>query len=109
MNAPAIHLLVDGTTQMSFTAEYLRRFLTDLVHEVGMTVVLGPGVVRTKHTWDAWVVLAESHALLHARCDVVHVDLFSCKGYDTTQLLELITARLKLVDVGWRVIERPIH
>ena len=108
MNGPGIHLLVDGLTRMSFTHLYLVKFLEDLVTMVGMQVILGPYVEEQPKGWQGWAVLAESHTAIHVSGKEVHVDLFSCQSYDTEGPMAFILMRLKMTNVRFQVIERPM-
>jgi S-adenosylmethionine/arginine decarboxylase-like enzyme len=108
MIGPGTHLMVDGHTMMAFTASYLEQFLRDAVKVVGMTVIMGPVVLGTRHIWDGWVVLAESHAAVHVYGRECHADLFSCQRFDIEAPLEFIRHRLKLSDMNVEVRERPM-
>lgn len=83
MNAPGLHLMVDGLTTMRFTHPYLVSFMEDLVALVDMRIILGPNVLGEKTQWQGWAVLAESHTSIHVEGDEVHADLFSCAGTST--------------------------
>jgi len=113
MIGPGIHLMVDGITEMSFTARYLQQFLLDVVGMVGMQVIMGPFVHGQRSTWDGWVVLAESHAAIHIQGEACHVDLFSCQRFAVDVALGFIEYRLKLshrnVEVIERIMPRVIH
>ena len=108
MIGPGTHLMVDGHTMMAFTASYLEQFLRDAVKVVGMTVIMGPVVLGTRHIWDGWVVLAESHAAVHIHGQQCHIDLFSCQRFDVEAPLAFIRQRLKLLQMKIEVVERPM-
>jgi S-adenosylmethionine/arginine decarboxylase-like enzyme len=101
-------MMVDGLTEWRHTKRYLRRSLRDMVEMVGMRVIKGPKVEGKKRQLQGWVILAESHATIHVSGSGVHVDLFSCKYYDTAEPLAFIVARLRLTNVMWQVVERPM-
>ena len=107
MNAGSgLHLTVDALTQMTFTKPYLQCCLKDLVHLVGMHVILGPEVVGERNHWDGWCVLAESHCAIHVHGGECYVDLFSCRWFDVEVPLAFMRHRLKLLQMRIEVRER---
>ena len=100
--------MVDAVTRMSFTEPYLKRFLSDAVAMVKMKVIAGPFVYGRMAVWDGWILLAESHATIHVYGEQCHVDLFSCRGFDVEDPLDLMRHRLKLSKQRFEVIERSI-
>jgi len=108
MNVSGTHLMVDGITMMSFTGEYLEKFLADVSALSGMKVINGPIAYGGPSCWDALVVLSESHGAVHIHGKEVYVDIFSCKSFEINPALELIKQRLKLRNMRVEEISRPI-
>ena len=106
---PGLHLLLDGTATMPLTVSYLYQFLTDLVAHVNMTIIQGPVVYKNlAGDFDGWVILAESHCAIHVYGQIVFVDAFSCKGFDTIKATEFVKCRLGMEIQNITVIERPL-
>jgi len=99
---------VDGRTPILLDEEYLSKFLTDLVSVVHMTVIMGPEVRHRGSLWVGWIVLAESHCAIHIHHREAHIDCFSCSAYSVDEALAFIIKRLKLHDVMYQIIERPM-
>lgn len=94
--------MLDGKMARSLTPPEYGRFLGDLVALVGMAVIHGP-VAKQDY---AWVVLAESHAMLHVQGDVAFLDVFSCKMFDQETVIRAAVERLGLTDACWRLLQR---
>ena len=100
--------MVDGMSERRHSKRYLRRFLREMVELVGMRVIKGPKVQVYKGDLQGWVILAESHSSIHVEGFEIHVDLFSCQRYETQGPMEFIIQRIKLTNVSWQAVERPM-
>ena len=102
--------MLDGTTTMSFTGDYLFKFLQAMVLHVGMAIIQGPVVYErlSPRGFDGWVILAESHAAIHTYGERVMADVFSCMPFDTEAATEFIRQRLKFTVQDSTVVERAM-
>lgn len=117
------HLLLDMRVGLSDELlndrEWWSNFLSELVAKAGMTVINGPVVEYTGCTNERWspatvtglsgyVVLAESHASFHTFVEhkYVFLDIFSCKNFETVDLIDWVTERLKVTDMDEVLEER---
>ena len=104
--ARGLHLLIDGLAVEPLDTARVWRFLVDCPEEIGMTIISGPDLYVTSSAWCAIVVIAESHISVHVNGPEVHVDIFSCKPFETETAAKLAKARLGLEPMRVAVIER---
>lgn len=82
------HLVIDASgchPEVLADAKRARRFLGEAPDAMGMTKISPVVVLEKEDGLSGFVIIAESHIALHtfvAR-GVVHIDLFSCKEFDT--------------------------
>ncbi|HEX2036625.1 MAG TPA: S-adenosylmethionine decarboxylase [Chloroflexota bacterium] len=113
------HLVVDGfVDDVSRISEIAPIFelLDTLPLEIGMTKITQPYVFRyhgvVPEDWGitGMVIIAESHISIHTFPEHrrFHMDVFSCKPFDSDGALRLIEARLGVVRRAADVIRRPV-
>jgi len=96
-----MHLLIDGfggdVEKMNGT-DFIYKFLDEYPSKIGMNKIHGPHVVNytggDENDWgvSGFVMIAESHISIHtfpAR-SYVNIDVFSCKDFDDSEVLENI-------------------
>lgn len=92
--------------------QQITTLLTTLVDRVGMRVLAGPLVAEehgtpAQHGWSGVVILYESHAAIHTypNQQEAFIDLFSCKDFDPSLVLET----LHLFLGSFVVLEQDMH
>lgn len=77
--------------------EAITDLLNDLVAMTGLTPIKGPEFFALLDTWQAFVVIAESHISLHGDKGTVFFDVFSCRAFDGPAVLQQISAAFNIV------------
>lgn len=110
-----LHLLVKGKIQNPPKEEQpLNEWLESLVEKVGMKVILGPNSIYVDEPGNEGitgvVILATSHASIHIwdaeQPAMFQFDLYSCKDYKPTDVLNHIDAHFDLKSAYWSFIDR---
>lgn len=113
------HLVVDGfvgdPTRIS-TIEPIFDLLNSLPDQIGMTKIIQPYVFRyhgvVPEDWGitGMVIIAESHISIHTFPEHkrFHMDVFSCKPFDSEQALQIIDDALGVTHRAADVIRRPV-
>ena len=107
-----MHLLMDGHSdnkELLQDEEFLRDLLTHYPGRIGMTRISEPLIIRytdcPPEEWgiSGFVFLAESHIAIHTFVEqnLVNVDVFSCKAFDTDLAAEDLRQRFEFTE--WRV------
>jgi S-adenosylmethionine decarboxylase len=75
--------------------ELVRQFLVDIPHRIGMTPVSPVIVHPTDDGVSGFVIIAESHIVVHtkSRGAMVMLDIFSCKDFDSGLATEIFCQR----------------
>ena len=85
--------------------------------EMGMTKIAPPTVVRYKGSkpedWgvSGYVMIAESHISMHTFPErrLIWADIFSCKEFDATPVLEDLKFRFRLREMRVSILERGLE
>lgn len=106
-----LHLLVDGVMTRQIGKADLEVILNELPGRIGMHVLAGPLIVEgipENPGWTGFVIIDKSHISIHTFNDGnrISVDLFSCKIFDTNNVLEYLEKNIKMTRVSSRVVER---
>src|SRR5919197_135594 len=113
------HLVVDGfvddPTRIS-AIEPIFDLLNSLPDQIGMTKITQPYVFRyhgvVPEDWGVtgMVIIAESHISVHTFPEHkrFHMDVFSCKPFDSEAALQIIDAALGVTRRAADVIRRPV-
>jgi len=113
------HLVVDAFVDDAApisAIEPIFDLLNTLPNEIGMTKITQPYVFRyhgvVPEDWGitGMVIIAESHISIHTFPEHkrFHMDVFSCKPFDSDAALHLIEERLGVVRRAADVIRRPV-
>jgi S-adenosylmethionine decarboxylase len=115
-----MHVIIDGyggdPDQLSDENE-VRVILDRYPEMMGMTKITQPKVIRYNGTkpedWgvSGYVMIAESHISLHTFPErrLVWADIFSCKDFDATQVLEDLKRRFGLEHMDVTSLERNLE
>lgn len=115
-----MHVIIDGyggdPNQLSDENE-VRVILDRYPGMMGMTKITQPKVIRYKGTkpedWgvSGYVMIAESHISLHTFPErrLVWADIFSCKDFDATAVLEDLKQRFHLEQMDVTSLERNLE
>jgi S-adenosylmethionine decarboxylase len=115
-----MHVIIDGyggdPQQLSDENE-VRVILDRYPEMMGMTKITQPKVIRYKGTkpedWgvSGYVMIAESHISLHTFPErrLVWADIFSCKDFDATTVLEDLKQRFQLEHMDVTSLERNLE
>jgi S-adenosylmethionine decarboxylase len=113
------HLVVDAfvdDARRLGEIEPIFELLDALPERIGMTKITQPYVFRyagvVPEDWGITgiVIIAESHISIHTFPEHkrFHVDVFSCKSFDSAAALQLIEERLGVTRRAADVIRRPV-
>ncbi len=110
-----VDAFVDDAAQIS-AIEPIFDLLNTLPNEIGMTKITQPYVFRyhgvVPEDWGitGMVIIAESHISIHTFPEHkrFHMDVFSCKPFDSDAALRLVEERLGVVRRAADVIRRPV-
>ncbi len=106
------HLMVDGyeaNPEKLKDAELVRRVLSELPDEMGMTKVLPPFVYSYgEEGVTGVVIIAESHIAIHTfpKKRFLSVDIFSCKAFDHAQVLRRLAQTFEIGRFETHLIHR---
>lgn len=115
-----MHVIIDGyggdPNQLSDEDE-VRVILDRYPEMMGMTKITQPKVIRYNGTkpedWgvSGYVMIAESHISLHTFPErrLVWADIFSCKDFDATSVLEDLKRRFGLEQMDVTSLERSLE
>jgi S-adenosylmethionine decarboxylase len=115
-----MHVIIDGyggdPDQLSDENE-VRVILDRYPEMMGMSKITQPKVIRYKGTkpedWgvSGYVMIAESHISLHTFPErrLVWADIFSCKDFDATAVLEDLKRRFGLEQMDVTTLERNLE
>jgi S-adenosylmethionine decarboxylase len=114
-----MHLILDGYSSNSDilqSEEFIYQLLDQYPDEIGMTKIAPPYVttyVGTKpEDWgvSGFVLIAESHISIHTFVEpcYVHLDIFSCKDFNTDQVIQDLHNRLQLTEVETYLVDRSV-
>lgn len=99
-------------------AEKIATFLKTMVKNVGMRILSGPlmgreeGVEMDKYGYSGVVILAESHASIHAYplMQEAFIDIFSCRPYDVSIIHKTIESFFGSYEIKEQnMLDRGIH
>jgi len=84
---------------------------------MGMTKITQPAVLRYQGTkpedWgvSGYVMIAESHIAIHTFPErgLIWADIFSCKDFDSAEVLEDLKRRFSLRQMDVRMLERQLE
>lgn len=83
------HLILDAITERQPTISELYAFLDGAPDAIQMTAIQPPICIPVENGISGYVLLAESHCSYHGRGSDVHIDIFSCKSFDTAEAIRL--------------------
>jgi S-adenosylmethionine decarboxylase len=115
-----MHVIIDGYggDPSQLDDENVVRVILDRYPELmGMTKITQPNVLRYQGTkpedWgvSGYVMIAESHIAVHTFPErgLVWADIFSCKDFDSAEVLDDLKRRFSLRQMDVRVIERQLE
>ena len=119
-----MHLIIDGYSSNSDilqSEEFIYQLLDQYPAEIGMTKIAPPYVLRyvgaKPEEWgvSGFVMIAEGHISIHTFVErrYANVDVFSCKSFNSNQVIEDLSARLQLTEVRTHLLDRdmtsPVH
>ncbi|HEV8575223.1 MAG TPA: S-adenosylmethionine decarboxylase [Dehalococcoidia bacterium] len=115
-----MHVIIDGyggdPKQLSDENE-VRVILDQYPEMMGMTKIMQPTVLQYRGTrpedWgvSGYVMIAESHIAVHTFPErrLVWADIFSCKDFDSTAVLEDLKERFGLQQMDVTKLERQLE
>lgn len=115
-----MHVVIDGyggDPDQLADESAVRAILEQYPEAMGMTKIAPPTVVRyqgdKREDWglSGFVMIAESHVSIHtfpAR-GLVWMDVFSCKGFDESPILDDLRTRFRLTDMRVGRLERGLE
>lgn len=110
-----VDAFVDDASRIS-EIEPVFDLLNSLPDEIGMTKIIQPYVFRyngvVPEDWGVTgvVIIAESHISIHTFPEHkrFHMDVFSCKPFDSAEAMRIIEQRLGVTQRAADVIRRPV-
>lgn len=96
------HLMLDLRLAKPLAVAEWDATLRAVVAAAGMTIIAGPECSED----SGFVVLAESHAVYHAREGTCFLDLFSCKPFNLAVVTRIAMERLGVAPLRETVVER---
>lgn len=119
VESPMQHLVVDAFVDDAARIseiEPIFDLLNSLPDEIGMTKIIQPYVFRyngvVPEDWGVTgvVIIAESHISIHTFPEHkrFHMDVFSCKAFDSEEAMRIIEDRLGVTRRAADVIRRPV-
>ena len=115
-----MHLLIDGfggDVEKMNGVDFIYKFLDEYPSKIGMNKIHGPNVVNydggDEYDWgvSGFVMIAESHISIHtfpAR-SYVNIDVFSCKDFDDSKVIENIREIFSLEQMKVWVVGRGLN
>jgi S-adenosylmethionine decarboxylase len=115
-----MHVIIDGYggDPDQLADENVVRVILDQYPEMmGMTKITQPHVIRytgsKPEDWgvSGYVMIAESHIALHTFPErrLIWADVFSCKDFDATPILEDLKRRFRFRQLDVRTLERNLE
>jgi S-adenosylmethionine decarboxylase len=115
-----MHLIIDGfgsNRELLESEELIYQLLDDYPGQIGMTKVTPPYVFRyigsKPEDWgiSGFVLIAESHISIHTFPErgYVNIDVFSCKDFDSEQVIKDLQARLELTKLRSYLLNRSLE
>jgi S-adenosylmethionine/arginine decarboxylase-like enzyme len=106
-----VHTIVDAIvrrTPQEVKTEELEAFLRDLVDLIGMKKLFEPIAINGKYGHTGIVGIVTSHIAFHYFDDdrSLHFDVYSCKSYDTTVVLDFLNRFWGIEKAVVHVIDR---
>lgn len=96
--AAGLHLLFEGISKHLLSSLEIHEFLTECPRAIQLTIFAGPFVYPTEYGLAGMVLVAESHCSVHTVGLEMYVDIFSCKYFPTSPVMELAYDLLFLED-----------
>jgi len=115
-----MHLIIDGfggNPRILESEELICQLLDHYPSRIGMTKIAPPYVFRylgsKPEDWgiSGFVLIAESHISIHTfpeRC-LVNIDVFSCKDFDSEQVIKDIQAKFELTELRSYLLDRGLE
>jgi len=115
-----MHLIIDGfggNPRILESEELIYQLLDHYPSRIGMTKIAPPYVFRylgsKPEDWgiSGFVLIAESHISIHTfpeRC-LVNIDVFSCKDFDSEQVIKDIQAKFELTELRSYLLDRGLE
>ncbi|MFQ5925020.1 MAG: S-adenosylmethionine decarboxylase [Dehalococcoidia bacterium] len=115
-----MHLIIDGfggNPRILESEELIHQLLDHYPSRIGMTKIAPPYVFRylgsKPEDWgiSGFVLIAESHISIHTfpeRC-LVNIDVFSCKDFDSDQVIKDIQAKFELTELRSYLLDRGLE
>ena len=115
-----MHLIIDGfggNPRILESEELIYQLLDHYPSRIGMTKIAPPYVFRylgsKPEDWgiSGFVLIAESHISIHTfpeRC-LVNIDVFSCKDFDSEQVIKDIQAKFELTELRSCLLDRGLE
>ena len=115
-----MHLIIDGfggNPRILESEELIYQLLDHYPSRIGMTKIAPPYVFRylgsKPEDWgiSGFVIIAESHISIHTfpeRC-LVNIDVFSCKDFDSEQVIKDIQAKFELTELRSYLLDRGLE
>jgi len=115
-----MHLIIDGfggNSRILESEELIYQLLDHYPSRIGMTKIAPPYVFRylgsKPEDWgiSGFVIIAESHISIHTfpeRC-YVNIDVFSCKDFDSEQVIKDIQAKFELTELRSYLLDRGLE
>lgn len=105
------HAIVVATVRRppsDIRCEDLRAFLSDLVKAIGMQALFDPIAIKGKYGFTGIVGIVTSHIAFHFfdSDQSLHFDVYSCKEYDLSKLLEFIDRYWQIDDADVVFVKR---
>lgn len=115
-----MHLIIDGfggNPRILESEELIYQLLDHYPSQIGMTKIAPPYVFKylgsKPEDWgiSGFVLIAESHISIHTfpeRC-LINIDVFSCKDFDSEQVIKDIQAKFELTELRSYLLDRGLE
>jgi S-adenosylmethionine decarboxylase len=108
-----LHLIVDGVVKDSVDKETILRILVELPALIDMHILSGPHVVMgvpENPGWTGFDIIDKSHIAIHtfSETGVVSVDVYSCKPFETVEVVHYLKKNLNYDRINTKVLNREI-
>lgn len=115
-----MHVIIDGyggDPDQLADENVVRVILDQYPTLMGMTKITQPTVIRytgsKPEDWgvSGYVMIAESHIAMHTFPErrLIWADIFSCKAFDASHVLEDLKRRFRLREMDVRMLERNLE
>ena len=112
-----MHLIIDGygdNPKLMQDEQFLYQLLDSYPAQIGMTKISSPLVFRyvgsRPEDWgiSGFVFIAESHISIHTFVErrYINIDVFSCKDFNTEQVIKDLKDKFQLTGFSSRLINR---